>query len=127
MAQTDVDRIDPLEEHTTFTAATLDGVLEEIDSRTTGANCYPVVARSAGLITQISYYSDLAHTLLKLQRTFSRTAGTDGVLYITGIISIFYNSNGTEDSRVTTTIARDPTDNWITACSNVFSTGESIC
>lgn len=127
MGQVNIDRIENIEERYTYISPTLDGVLKEIDTRTTGADCYLTITRVDGLITKMEYYADAARTIKRIERTFSRTAGSDNVLYITGIITIFYNDDGSEDSRVTSVLSRDVDDDWIDGCDNVFSTGESEC
>ncbi len=126
MGQIDTERIRTAEEETTFTDSTMAGLVKEIDGRVNAANCFPVITRTSGLISRIDYYSDIAHTQLRIRRDFTRTVGTDQVAYVTGIVTTFYNSDGSVDSTVTTAIARDAS-NYVTECDNVFSTGESIC
>lgn len=128
MGQTDTDRIRSLEEQNTFISAALDQMMKEVDARVTGADCYPTITRTSGLISQIDYYADIARTQLRIRRTIGRTTYS-GVAYITSMLTIFYNSDGTEDSRITTTINRDIVDitRPIESCDNVFSTTESIC
>jgi hypothetical protein len=125
MGQIDTNRIENLEEETTLINFRLNDAIKELDARITGADCYIDITRSSDIITQIDYYSDIARTQLRMRRTFSRTTGADNVDYITGIITTFYNSDGSTDSTVTSTILR--TDDKITGCDNVFNTSESIC
>lgn len=126
MGQTDATRVQTNEENNTTIAADLATALNEIDSRITSKDIYPVITRTSGLISKIEYYSDLAHTHKLYQREFTRTAGSDSVLYTTGILTTFYNDNGSTDSIITTTITRNGSD-LITSCNNVFSTSEPQC
>jgi len=126
MAQIDSERIRTAEEETTFIDPTLAGLIKQIDSRTSAANCYPTITRTGGFISQVDYYAEAARTTLVASIAVTRTAGSDGVAYITGLIATFYNADASVDSTVTTTIARDADDN-ITSCDNVFATGESAC
>lgn len=123
MGAPNAKRIQILEGQYTFTDRRLDGIVAEIDSRLNCAEVYETITRTSDLISLIEIYSDLARTKKVMQRSITRTTGTDNVDYITGMVTIFYNSDGTEDSRVTTTITRDG-DNRITSCDNVFSTTE---
>jgi hypothetical protein len=127
MGQINTYRVQNPEERYTFTEPALDGVIKELDSRTSMADCYPVFTRTSGLISKIEYYKDAAHTLKKCERNFTRNTGTDGIEYIATITSIYYNDDTSEDSRVTTTLTRHVDDNYITQCDNVFSTSESEC
>lgn len=122
----DTQRVWHQEQDHTWTKDRLDELLGEIDRRLNSSNCFPIVFRDANdLINKIEYYSEASHTNKIAERTFTRSTGTDNVEYITGIVTIFYNDDSSEDSRITTTITRDPTDNWITSCDNVFSTSET--
>lgn len=125
MGQTDATRVQTNEENNTTISADLASALNEIDSRITSKDIYPVITRTSNLISKIEYYSDLAHTNKLYQREFTRTAGTDLVLYITGIVTTFYNDNGSIDSTITTTIARS--NDLISSCNNVFLTTEPQC
>jgi hypothetical protein len=127
MGNTDTSRIQTYEQENTFISPDLSGLIREIDGRVTGAGCYCAITRTSGLISKIEYYADAGLTQKRIERTFSRTTGSDNVSYITGIITIFYNDTGTEDSRVSTVITRDPTTNYITSCANTFSTTEPAC
>jgi len=125
MGNIDTGRIQTYEEENTFISPSLNNLIKEIDSRITGANCFPVITRTDDLISKIEYYRDVSHTQKMIERNFIRQEGDDGVFYITNILTIFYNEDGTEDSRVETIINR--TDNIIQSCRNDFSSGESIC
>lgn len=126
MGQVDTRRIYNPEEKYTFVGYSLDRVIKEIDSRLTASDCWATITRVDDLISKIEYFSDAAKTQKKIERTFTRTTGSDTVDYITGIITIFYNDDGSEDSRVTTVITRDAED-LIVSCENVFSTSEVSC
>jgi hypothetical protein len=125
MGQPNSTRIETPEGAYSFTETRLSELLREIDSRLNCAENYDTITRTGGLISKIEIFSDLAKTIKKIQRTYTRTTGTDGVDYITGFVTIFYNANGSEDSRVTTTITR--VANLITSCNHVFSTSENTC
>jgi hypothetical protein len=125
MGQTDATRVQTNEENNTTISADLASALNEIDSRITSKDIYPVITRTSNLISKIEYYSDLSHANKLYQREFTRTAGTDLVLYITGIVTTFYNDNGSIDSTITTTIARS--NDLISSCNNVFLTTEPQC
>lgn len=127
MGNTDTSRIQTYEQENTFISPDLSGLIKEIDARIDGANCFPVITRTSNLISKIEYYSDAGLTNKRIQRTFTRTVGTDQISYITGILTIFYNEDTTEDSRITSVLTRDPTNLWITSCTNVFSTTEPVC
>ena len=126
MGQVDTSRIHNTEEQYTFVGYGLDRVLKEIDTRLTASDCWATITRIDELISKIEYFSDAAKTKKTIERIFTRTAGSDTVDYITGIVTIFYNDDGSEDSRVTTVITRDSED-FITSCENVFSTSEASC
>jgi len=122
MSEIDSVRVYHRESGDTWTKERLDEVLGEIDGRVNGANMFCTVNRTSGYISSINYYSNSAKTILVCTASFSRTNGSDGYPYITGITKIFYNSDGTEDSRVTETFTR--TSDLITSTSGVFSTTE---
>jgi len=126
MGQTDATRVQTNEENNTTISADLASALNEIDSRITSKDIYPVITRTSNLISKIEFYSDAAHTKKLYQREFSRTAGSDSVLYITGILTTFYNDDGSVDSTITTAITRTGSD-LISSCNNVFSTTEPQC
>jgi len=125
MGQMDATRVQTNEENNSTVSSDLASTLTELDSRITSKDVYPVITRSSGLISLIEYYSDIAHTQKLYQRSFSRTVGSDLISYITGIITTFYNDDGSTDSVITTTISR--VSDRITSCDNVFSTTEPQC
>ena len=126
MGQTDAIRIETNENENTLISHDLASGLTELDSRVTGKDLYPVLTRTSGFITKIEYYSDLAHTNKVFQRTFTRTAGSDLIEYITGMITTFYNSDGSTDSTIATVLTRNASDQ-VTSCSNAFATTEPQC
>lgn len=126
MGQTDATRIQTNEEQNSTISADLASALNELDSRITSKGVYPVITRTDGLISKIEYFGDLAHTNKLYQREFSRTIGSDLVLYITGIITTFYNQDGSVDSIITTSMTRNGNDTIIN-CDNIFSTTEPQC
>ena len=123
MPNQDASRIEIREEESTFTGFLLSQVLGEIDRRVNAKDCYLSITRTSDLVSKTEYFSDIARTTKVMERQFSRTTGSDGIDYITGITSIFYNDDTSEDSRVTISITRDG-DDRITQCNGVFSTGE---
>lgn len=122
MPDIDSDRVYHREGGDTWTKERLDEVLREIDARVNGANCWCTITRSSGLISSISYYADAAKTQLTQVCDISRTVGSDTIPYITGITKIYYNTDGSEDSRVTETLTR--TSDLITSGAGVFTTTE---
>ena len=126
MGQVSIDRVANPEERYTFISKSLDGALKEIDGRISAADCWASITRTSGLISKIEYFADAAKTQLRIEQTFAKATGSDQVEYTTGILTIFYNADTSEDSRITTVIVRDG-DNNITSCENVFSTAESEC
>lgn len=122
---TDASRIEIQEGAYTLRARRLDGALLEIMSGLSCADKFTTFIRDAdNLIQEIQYYTDIGRTTLDHKVTYTRTAGSDGVKYITGAVVIYYEYDGvTEDSRVTITITRDSEDR-ITSCDSVFSTTE---
>lgn len=125
MGTPNASRIEVKEQAYTFVETRLAFILKEIDSRLNCAEVYHTVTYTSDLISKVEIFSNSLRTNKVMERTFSRTTGSDGVEYITGMITIFYNTDSSEDSRVTTTITRDVNDR-ITECDNVFSTGETI-
>lgn len=123
MGAPNASRIEVREEKYTFTKRRLDDILTQIDMRLNCAEVYETITRTSGLISKIEIFSNAAKTIKVVERDITRTTGTDGVDYITGMVTRYYNDDTTEDSRVTTTITRDG-ENRITACDNVFSTTE---
>lgn len=125
MGAPNASRIEVQEGAYTFTSRRLAFVLQEIDARLNCAEVYETITYTSDLISKVEVFSNLARSIKVIERTFTRTTGGDGVEYITGMVTIFFNADTTEDSRVTTTIIRDG-DDRITSCDNVFSTTESI-
>jgi hypothetical protein len=125
MGQIDDMRVQTNEQKNTLTSADLSSTLDEIDSRITSKNVYPLITRVGGYISEINYYSDLAHTKLTHKRVFTRTIGVDLVPYIIGIVTTFYNADGSTDSVITTVLNR--TSDIITGCTNSYSTTEPLC
>jgi len=123
MGAPNASRIEIRESRLTFTSRRLSGILDEIDMRLNCAEVYETITRTSNLISKVEVFSDIARTKKVMQRDITRTTGTDGVDYITGMVTIFYNTDTSEDSRVTTTITRDG-DNRIISCDNVYSTTE---
>lgn len=123
---TDASRIEIQEGAYPSRADRLDGALLELYSATTCANKFTTITRdSDNLIEKIEYFTNAGRATLDHEVTYTRATGSDGVDYITGMVAIFYEWDGTtEDSRVTTTIVRD-TNDLITSCDSVFSTSES--
>ena len=115
----------------TWVSSNLEFFFEELDMRLNHADCFAVYTYTSGgindgLMEKAEYFKDAAHSpsLLAADQTVTRATGSDGIQYISGIVSIYYNSGLTEDSRVTTTVTRDGNDRMI-ECANVFSTSES--
>jgi hypothetical protein len=127
MGANDIIRLQVQEGAYTFTNTRLHKVLKEIDMRTAGADVYVDITRTSGLISLIEVYSDAARTQKVCEQQVGRSAGVGGVEYVTTLTNIFYNANGTEDSRTTETISRPNlgTDDIIEACDSPFSTSES--
>jgi len=126
MGNTDTGRIQTYEEENTFISPSLDGLIKEIDARLVGSNCFITINRTDDLISSIEYYSDIAKTEKKIEQTFTRAVGNDGVKYITSILTTFYNLDTSVDSQITTTLTRD-SDNRITSCASSFSSTETVC
>ena len=127
MGAPNANRIEIQEGPLTFTERRLSGIIREIDSRLNCSEVYETISYTSDLISKIEIFSNFARTIKVAERTFSRVTGSDGVEYISGMVTIYFNSDTTEDSRVTTTITRDG-DDRITSCDNVFSTSEpGIC
>ena len=126
MGQTDAERVYNTEERQTFRSFILSEILSEIDSMITCKDVWSTITRTTGLISKVEYFSDAAKTKKIVERNFSRITGYAGISYVSTITTIFYNDNGSEDSRVTTTISRDttPNKNVIQGCGSPFSTGE---
>jgi hypothetical protein len=125
MSNVDDVRIEMSEHETSFKADDLAEAMQEIDTRFMDANNWSTITYSTGLISKIEFFSDALKTNKTMKREFTRTVGSDGINYITGIVTTTYNEGGTVDSVITTTISR--TDNKIDGCSSVFSTSEILC
>lgn len=118
-------RVQTSEGETSLKADDLADSLKEIDQRMMGNNIWSTITYSSGLISQIDYYSDAGKTVLILRRTFTRTLGSDGINYITGMVTTAYNDGGSTDSVITTVLSR--TSDKITGCASSFSTTEPVC
>lgn len=125
-ANTDAERVYVTEEKYTFRSIHLNDILHELDKRTSFADCFTTITRTSGLISKIEFYSDIARTNKVMERQYTRTTGYASIQFVTGIITIFYNDDSSEDSRVTTTIGRASVSeiSVIETCDNVFSTSE---
>ncbi|MCP4077652.1 MAG: DUF2190 family protein [Gammaproteobacteria bacterium] len=106
------------EQPTTYISERLNVILDNLDSRTSNREYYEVITRTAGLISKIEYFSDAAKTVKAKERNFTYTSEK-----ISSITDIYFNLNGTEDSRVTQSFTRD-TSNLITEISSPFTTSE---
>lgn len=123
MGAPNADRIEIRENRYTFTQRRLSGLIKELDGRLNCANVYETITRTSDLISKIEIFEDVGRTKKLLERNISRTVGSDSVSYISQMVTIFYNSNGSEDSRVTSVLTRNSEDKII-SCDNVFSTTE---
>lgn len=106
MGQANSKRIGVREGGTTFVSPDLGTLIKELDGRLVGADLYMTITRSSGLISKVEYFAEAARTTLLIERTISRTAGTGGVMYVTGVLTKFFNLNTVEDSRVTDAFPR---------------------
>lgn len=106
MGQANSKRIGVREGGTSFVSPDLGTLIKELDGRLVGADLFMTITRSSGLISKVEYFAEAARTTLLIERTISRTAGTGGVLYVTGVLTKFFNLNATEDSRVTDAFPR---------------------
>lgn len=125
MPNVDDQRVQMHENETSFKSPDLADSIKEIDQRVMGSNIWSTITYSSNLISQIDYYSDAAKTKLIINRTFSRTLGSDGIQYITGMVTTNYNDDGSTDSVITTVLSRS--SDKITGCASAFSTTESTC
>jgi len=116
----DASRLWLAEGRYTWTKSHLDDWLAELDMRLNSANCFIDITRTAGLITLFEYYADIGRTIKVADKQVGYTTGK-----ITSFTHIFYNENGSEDSRVTHTILRDVVTSDIIGCDAVFSTTEN--
>ena len=122
MGQQNARRLGLREGGYTLISTDLAAALKEVDGRLSGANLWMTVTRSAGLISKVEYFSDAARTKRVIERVVARTAGGGGVMRVTGIVTKFFNDDGSEDSRVTDTVARS--SDLIVTDDGPFSTGE---
>ena len=106
----------------TFTEDFLDDLLKQVDRRTSCRDTWSTITRSGGLISKIEKFSDAGKTQLIMERQLSRTVGPDSVSRVTTITDIYYNADGSEDSRVVSTVTR--VSQLITSCECPFSTTE---
>ncbi len=127
MGSKDISRLQVQEGAYTFTNIRMHFVLKEIDMRTSGANSWVTITRTSGLISKIEIFSDAARTKKVCEQQILRSTGVGGIEFITTITNIYYNDNGSEDSRVTETISRPNLgiDDVIETCDSPFTTSES--
>ena len=120
MGNPDLKRIQAQEGAYTFTEHNAAKMFKEIDARLNGANVFTTILRTLSLIDTISYFSDVGRTKLTMELHIGYTVDTlpDTFTYI------FFNADGSEDSRVTETATRDIAL-YITSCDSVFLTSES--
>jgi hypothetical protein len=129
MGQLDILRAQVQEGAYTLTSKNLAHALLELDMRISGANCWMDATYNVDeLLESTDYYSDAGKTQLVMRKEFTYGTGIGTIPYITSILKIFYNENGSEDSRVTVTINRvdlGVTDDKIEDCESPFTTSES--
>ena len=119
MGRPDLKRLEAAEGAYTFISNNLAKLLLEVDARMNGREVYTTIDRTSGLIDKIEYFSEAArlNKMMELQ-----------IAYLSGDFStftwIFYNLDGSEDSRVVESVTRDINDD-ITECNSVFTTTES--
>jgi hypothetical protein len=125
MGQTNPSRIEIREGAYSFNASDLASMLIELDQRLNGSNVYLSLTRDGdNLISNVTYYSDIARTLKIMERQISRVTTTGGVKRVSGIVNIFYQEDGvTEDSRVTNAITRG--SDLINSDNGPFTTAEN--
>lgn len=125
MGQTNPSRIEIREGAYSFSASDLASMLIELDQRLNGSNVYMSLTRDGdNLISNVTYYSDVARTLKIMERQITRVVTTGGVKRVSGIVNIFYQEDGvTEDSRVTNTLTRGP--DFINSDNGPFTTAEN--
>jgi hypothetical protein len=126
MAQINDIRVETTESQISTISPELLGTLQELDSRVMGSNIWSTITYTSGLISSITYYSDVAKTKMTMRRVISRTLGSDLVNYVTGIVTTVYNDEGTVDSVITTVFNRDSSDRII-GCASAFTTTETPC
>ena len=120
MSNTNSKRIWNPEGGYTFREDSLDDVLDELDQRTSCKEAYEVITRTGLVITKIEVFKDAGHTQLTMERQITYVAGK-----ITQFLDIYYNADGSEDSRVTQNLTRDVDDN-VTECASPFTTTEPV-
>jgi hypothetical protein len=126
MSNIDDTRIQTSEFETSMTSPDLEKTLKEIDQRVMGDNIWSTITYDVDtLISEVRYYSDSSKTIMILKKVISRTLGTDGIKYISSIVTTSYNLDGSPDSVITTTLNR--TNDIITTCESAFSTVETGC
>ena len=125
MGQTNPSRIEIREGAFSFNASDLASMLIELDQRLNGSNVYLSLTRDGdNLISNVTYYSDIARTLKIMERQITRVTTTGGVKRVSGIVNIFYQEDGvTEDSRVTNAITRG--SDLINSDNGPFTTAEN--
>jgi hypothetical protein len=118
MGRPDLKRLEAAEGAYTFISNNLAKLLLEVDARMNGREVYTTIDRTSGLIDKIEYFGEVAriNKMMELQITY--TAGD-----FTTYTWIFYNLDGSEDSRVVETATRDINGD-ITGCDSVFTTTE---
>jgi hypothetical protein len=118
-------RVDTKEKETTFKSESLRDTLREIDERVSHL-LHPVITRTVDkLVERIDYYQDETLTKLVFKRDFVRFVGTGGIKLIGGIVTTFYNDNGSIDSVNTLNLTRNPTgENFITSCDSIKTSPE---
>ena len=119
---TDARRVDQNEGANTFTERELHKLIQELDTRLTSKDCYAVFTRTLGVTTKVEFFRDIGHTDLAAEKNYTYVVGLDGINRIDTMTLIIYNVDGSEDSRVTTTLNR--TLDSIDDCESPFSTSE---
>lgn len=119
MGQTNAERVQVQEGGYTFTAKILSVALQQIDRFINYGNTWSTITRTSSFISKVEYFSDVAKTVKIFEHQYTRVSNR-----ITAITAIYYNSNGTEDSRVTQTFSRNAS-NLIEGSANPFSTTET--
>jgi hypothetical protein len=125
MGQTNSSRVEIRDGAYSFNASDLASMLIELDQRLNGSNVYLSLTRDGdNLISNVTYYSDIARTLKIMERQITRVTTTGGVKRVSGIVNIFYQEDGvTEDSRVTNAFVRG--SDIITSDDGPFTTSEN--
>jgi len=119
MGQTDATRIYVQEGAYTFPSMILAYALRDLDRFVNSTNSWVTITRTSGYISKTEYFSDAAKTLKIFEHQYGRTSSR-----ITSVTAIYYNTDGSEDCRVTHTIGRD-VDNRIETSANPFTTSEA--